>query len=102
MKKFLAIAAVVIAFTSCEEKKADAPVVDAPKVEIPVVAKDSNAVKAAADSLAKAAATTGTNKMEAVKGAVTDAVKEGAAKGAEAVKEGVKEAATKAAEAVKK
>jgi flagellar biosynthesis/type III secretory pathway protein FliH len=106
MKKFLAIAAIAVAFASCEEKKADAPATDvAPTTETaaPTTATpDSAALKATADSIAAAAAATTGGKMEAVKGAVTDAVKEGAAKGAEAVKEGVKEAATKAAEAVKK
>ncbi len=103
MKKFLAIAAIAVAFASCEEKKAtDAPATEGttPTVETPAVTDTTK--KADTTAIVAPTATEGASKMEAVKGAVTDAVKEGAAKGTEAVKDAVKEGAEKAVEAVKK
>jgi PBP1b-binding outer membrane lipoprotein LpoB len=98
MKKFLAIAAIAVAFASCEEKKAETPATDAttPVVETPATPAVDTTKKA--DTTAIVAP----SKMEAVKGAVTDAVKDGAAKATDAVKEGVKDAANKAVDAVKK
>ena len=95
MKKFLAIAAVVIAFTSCEEKKVEGTP-ETPKTDIVTpttpTTPDSTALKATADSLAKAAAATTTN--------VTEGANKMVESGKEAVKTG-KEAVKAGTEAVK-
>lgn len=81
MKKFLAIVAIAAAFASCDEaKKADAvvdpnaPAVEAPKMDSPVVKKDSpSVVTNIVDGAKDAAKDAGTKVVDGAKDAVKDA-----------------------------